>query len=469
MSAEEPVSAFDRFFSENHSSLPFKYMEIKPLNGPKSRTQGDYTVSRYAAKLLLMTLQHSGMEYKKSTDGVSLVVGSTLPEDQVAALLPGQRYNHYTKTFSLGSKEGYHSLMQDLEKQTGEHPAFYPESYLIPKERNELAKAFETCDLWIAKPAGGSRGKGIKIVRERPRVAPGHRLIVQKYIRDPLLINGLKFDLRFYVAVTSVDPLRIYIYDNGLVRLATQPYEENIDDTELLTAHLTNFSINKDEEGFKATDDMAQDGEGSKWSHAPFWKWLEEQDGFDVPLIRRKIEDAIVQVIVAAHRKLKEQANARIAFEMFGFDVMIDKEQNVWILEANVTPALGTSSGLDMEIKAPLVMDYLNLAMIPREIEEGAKVDELMLTEDIKHERVRQFISVVEYEIAERRKGGFRCIFPTIERCAAFGEQMDSKTKNDIALNDYIAMSDEEKLRFLQDGFEAWKEETAPKLEKEGE
>ena len=467
MSAEEPVPAFDRFFSENHASLPFKYMEIKPLNGPKSRTQGDYYVSRYAAKLLLMTLQHSGMEYKKSSDGVSLIVGSTLPEEEVSALVPGQRYNHFTKTFSLGSKEGYHALMQDLERQLGERPAFYPESYLIPKERSELAKAFETCDLWIAKPAGGARGKGIKLCKERPRVAPGHRLIVQKYIKDPLLINGFKFDLRFYVAVTSVDPLRIYLYENGLVRLATQPYEENIEDTEMLTAHLTNFSINKDEEGYKATDDAEHDGEGSKWSHKPFWKWLGEQEGFDVPAIKKKIEDAIVEVIIAAHRKFKEQANARISFEMFGFDVMIDKEQNVWILEVNVTPALGTSSGLDMDIKAPLVMDYLNLAMVPREIEEGAKVDELMFTEDIKHERVRQFISVIEYEIANKRKAGFECIFPTAERCAAFGEQMDSKTKNDQILCDYIGMSDEERTQFLQDGFEAWKEETTAKPEKE--
>ena len=35
---------------------------------------------------------------------------------------------------------------------------------------------------------------------------------------------SLQFDIRVYVLLTSVDPLVAYIYDDGLVRIATEPY-----------------------------------------------------------------------------------------------------------------------------------------------------------------------------------------------------------------------------------------------------
>ena len=53
---------------------------------------------------------------------------------------------------------------------------------------------------------------------EIPRGIP---LVACKYIDNPLLINDLKFDLRIYVGITSINPLRIYIYEEGLARFAT--------------------------------------------------------------------------------------------------------------------------------------------------------------------------------------------------------------------------------------------------------
>jgi len=98
--------------------------------------------------------------------------------------------------------------------------------------------------------------------------------MVSEYISKPLLINGLKFDLRLYVAITSVNPLKIYLYDEGLVRFATEKYEKSMEDTKNVFAHLTNYSINKKNlKRFvqpEGSDEKGQSSEqvefASKWS-----------------------------------------------------------------------------------------------------------------------------------------------------------------------------------------------------------
>ena len=71
------------------------------------------------------------------------------------------------------------------------------------------------------------------------------KMIVQEYISNPLLIDDLKFDIRIYVLMTSIDPLKLYIFEDGLVRFSTEKYSNRLEDLEDVFIHLTNYTVNK--------------------------------------------------------------------------------------------------------------------------------------------------------------------------------------------------------------------------------
>jgi len=99
---------------------------------------------------------------------------------------------------------------------------------------------------FIVKPEASCQGKGIYLTREIDDIDMDDHCVAQEYINKPFLMERMKFDLRLYVLVLGVDPLRIYLSREGLARLSTKMYEE-VDDKNLddMTMHLTNYSINK--------------------------------------------------------------------------------------------------------------------------------------------------------------------------------------------------------------------------------
>jgi glutathione synthase/RimK-type ligase-like ATP-grasp enzyme len=60
--------------------------------------------------------------------------------------------------------------------------------------------------VFILKPEASSQGRGIYLVTNPIDVPIEERCIVQRYITDPFLVDGLKFDLRIYVLVLGCDP-----------------------------------------------------------------------------------------------------------------------------------------------------------------------------------------------------------------------------------------------------------------------
>ena len=79
-------------------------------------------------------------------------------------------------------------------------------------------------NLWIMKPAGSSRGRGIFVFNDIAAVSYTECVIVQAYIERPLLLEGYKFDLRLYVLVTSMNPLEAFLYQEGFARFSSERY-----------------------------------------------------------------------------------------------------------------------------------------------------------------------------------------------------------------------------------------------------
>lgn len=121
------------------------------------------------------------------------------------------------------------------EKYGKHHFDFIPETYVLPDEFGEFYSHFQKMkaadknkNIWIVKPANLSRGRGIYLIDDITEVNVEDVSVISKYITNPLLINGHKFDLRIYVCVTSFDPLRIYVYKEGLARFASEEYSAKI-------------------------------------------------------------------------------------------------------------------------------------------------------------------------------------------------------------------------------------------------
>ena len=118
--------------------------------------------------------------------------------------------------------------------------------------------------------------------------------VVQKYICNPLLVGRYKCDLRIYVCITGFKPLTIYMYQEGLVRFATEKFDlRNLED---YYSHLTNSSINKLGASYQKIKEVV--GQGCKWTLSRFFSYLRNWDVDDL-LLRQKISHMVILTVLA--------------------------------------------------------------------------------------------------------------------------------------------------------------------------
>ncbi|EGF78801.1 hypothetical protein BATDEDRAFT_26123 [Batrachochytrium dendrobatidis JAM81] len=350
--------------------------------------------------------------------------------ERVLEMKLNQRINHFPGMHEICRKDHLARNFTRLSRIFPKDYNFFPKTWILPNdwgEFNLFHKSKSRSGPYIAKPDHGCQGKGIFLfktpdqlyesqstsgsnpapnasIQNNPNISGG--LIVQSYLSQPCLIDGFKFDLRIYVLVTSISPLRVFVYRDGLARFATDlyhpPTDKNINNTRM---HLTNYAINKHSEKF-VVDDM----NGSKRSLKAVLQFLAESRGVDTDALWNRICDIIVKTILVVQpvisrglkswlpssmiefQDLKKPTGSNLSsahsthssyssfstpthkptalplsgmgsqcFEILGFDIFLDSKMKPWVLEVNHSPSFTCDSPLDREIKSGVITDALNL------------------------------------------------------------------------------------------------------------
>uniref|UniRef100_A0A8C7E554 Tubulin tyrosine ligase like 4 n=1 Tax=Naja naja TaxID=35670 RepID=A0A8C7E554_NAJNA len=280
-----------------------------------------------------------------------------------------QKLNHFPGSFQIGRKDRLWRNVSKMQVRFGRKEFnFLPQSFILPQDIKLLRKAWEDCggrQKWIVKPPASARGIGIQVIHKWSQLPKRRPLLVQRYIHKPYLIGGSKFDLRIYVYVTCYDPLRVYLFKDGLVRFASCKYSSSMKSLNNKYMHLTNYSINKKNVEYKSNADETA-CQGHKWALKALWNYL-TQKGVDSEAIWEKIKDIVVKTIIASEPYIINLVKMYVrrpycCHELFGFDVMLDENLKPWILEVNISPSLHSNSPLDVSIKGQMVRDALNLA-----------------------------------------------------------------------------------------------------------
>ncbi|DAZ95123.1 TPA: hypothetical protein N0F65_009754 [Lagenidium giganteum] len=417
---------------------------------------------RFMYNAIAHTFKAGNVRKGKPDGRTNIFWGEHLKATEFAALLLFQKVNHFPGSFELGRKD---KLCGNLLRMRKKHPTAYvgviPETYLTANDydRQQFLAQFhaDASVLWILKPPNLSCGRGIKLLMAattpNPKLSKKKAFVAQRYIANPFLINDLKFDLRIYVLVTSYDPLRIYLFDDGLVRFCTEKYSTSKSGLKNQFGHLTNYSVNKkNKAAFQQNEDSGDQESSSKWTLKQFFKYIHDK-GLEKELqaFHVALDDLIIKTLIAVEPKIVSTTNGDAeshGFELYGFDILLEGEQmKPWLLEVNVFPSLSSSSPMDKRVKTILVSDVFQLVGVPfkdiratsLQVEKDKKDRLLGMTKKVNaaanndRKRVRKTVDdlvkmgklsdlddsdlqiVKEMEEEELRRGHFQRIFPTAQ------------------------------------------------------
>ena len=220
-----------------------------------------------------------------------------------------------------------------------------------------------TKNVWIIKPAGKSRGRGIQcfdnydeIMKVTDSNCNGQesQWVAQKYIEHPLIILGRKFDIRQWVLVTDWNPLTVYFFDECYLRFCASDY--SLDDLKDRFIHLANNSVAKKSKKFKESVI-----EGNMWHSDQFIEYLGEEHGSE-DLWENKIQKQMKKIVTWSTMSVQDMVqNRRRSCELYGYDFMVDENLDVWLIEVNSSPAMDYSTDITERLVTRVLPDCVKV------------------------------------------------------------------------------------------------------------
>ena len=217
------------------------------------------------------------------------------------------------------------------------------------------------------KPIGRAQGKGIFLVNKLSQIESWLKergsqkaenccyedYVCQRYIDNPMLVCGRKFDLRIYALCLSYVPLKVYLYRDGFTRFSNTRFSMSKDDLSNNYIHLTNHSIQKQDASYnsKVTD--------LKWPIGSLRRHMSATYGPDVA---NKVFDDLQQLIINSLLSVQKVIiNDRHCFELYGYDIMFSEDLKPWLIEVNASPSMSADTDSDRKLKMGLLDDMLSV------------------------------------------------------------------------------------------------------------
>ncbi|KRX03994.1 P-loop containing nucleoside triphosphate hydrolase [Pseudocohnilembus persalinus] len=315
-----------------------------------------------------------------------------------------QLVNHIQKLETIQDKSLMVETLENFDKfnklnnqQTHINSSqFLPETYTINLQSQNFSdkekQFFDIQDkgLWISKPTNQFGGQGIQIIRDLHhmqeqlkstklkdyknasqlyKIDKNQKIVLQKYIENPMLIEGKKFDIRSYVFIASTKPKYVALYHDGFIRRALHNYtldtQKGIDDKQI---HLTNVFTQSKDSNYKEKQNslmMSQD---------EFYNYFVNQAGFtdqQYQNVQKQIREISAYIIAGAQRTL---TNKKGYFQVLGFDFMLDENLKVYLIEINKSPSWQILNE-KQQFKKEMLHSFIDLVMDLFENEQNANLD----------------------------------------------------------------------------------------------